>query len=491
VCDVFVSYSSQDEEFALRLRDRIEAAGLRAFVAKVSIEPGQRWTEEVFHALEVAPWVLFVATRTSVRSAYVLQELGAAVVTDKVVVPIVLDLPKSELPGWVDRIQALDLSGVALEAVDAALDALAGRIRADLAERARIGAAAATPREAEALLAQLPLEEVPAPGPLPPGSRVRYPVNPLFVGREEELRWLAGVLKAGGSAAVGQIAAATGYGGIGKTQLAAEFVHRYGRWFAAGVHWLTFADPAGIATEVAACGGPEGMDLPGFESLKPAEQVERVAAAWHGAVPRLLVFDNCEDEELLAWWRPAAGGARVLVTSRRSEWSAGLGMHALRLDVLPRPQSVALLRKHRVDLPEQALDAIADELGDLPLALHLAGHYLARYRHAPFGEPEAYLESLRRQNMLAHPSMTRGDRSPTGHEQHVGRTFALSLARLDPKKPVDHLSLELLARAAWFAPGEPIPRGLLLAAAGIDTRDEDSALRAEDALHRLTDVPPE
>ncbi len=105
-------------------------------------------------------------------------------------------------------------------------------------------------------------------------------------------------------------------------------------------------------------------------------------AAWREALPRLLVFDNCEDEALLAEWRPPSGGCRVLVTSRRSRWSAALISQVLALPVFERTESIALLRGHCRNLPggtgyladaQADLDAIADELGDLPLALHLAG----------------------------------------------------------------------------------------------------------------------
>jgi hypothetical protein len=83
---------------------------------------------------------------------------------------------------------------------------------------------------AHALLDGLPLDTIPGVAPLPYGSRMPLARNPLFVGREADLRQLAATLKGGGTAAIGQIAAATGLGGIGKTNLATEFAHRYGQF---------------------------------------------------------------------------------------------------------------------------------------------------------------------------------------------------------------------------------------------------------------------
>src|SRR5829696_5057878 len=111
---------------------------------------------------------------------------------------------------------------------------------------------------ARRLLSEMPLEEVSEPTTLPPGSAMPLSPNPLFVSREQELKALATKLKAGATADVGPvvIAAATGLGGIGKTHLASEFVHRYGHYFSGGVFWLSFADADAIPAEVAACGGP-------------------------------------------------------------------------------------------------------------------------------------------------------------------------------------------------------------------------------------------
>ncbi len=342
-------------------------------------------------------------------------------------------------------------------------------------------------------LAALPLDAIPTPAALPSGSRMPFAPNPLFVGRERDLQQLAHTLKGQAvganapTAAIGQIAAATGLGGIGKTQLAGEFAHRYGPYFAGGVFWLSFADPQAIPAEIAACGGPGGLDLrPDFNALPLADQVRLVLSAWQSALPRLLVFDNCEDERLLAQWRPPTGGARVLVTSRRARWNPELGVRALPLDVLARSESIALLRRHRPDLSADQVDAIAKELGDLPLALHLAGSFLAAYRHAPFGAPAAYLHALRAAG-LEHTSLTEKDKTlTTGHAKHVGQTFTLSYARLDANDPTDALALALLARAACFAPGETIPRALLLATLALPDDDLAAYRRAEDALSRLT-----
>ncbi len=338
-------------------------------------------------------------------------------------------------------------------------------------------------------LQEMPLDVVPTPAGLPPGSWMPLRRNALFVGREADLGTLALALKEGGTAAVGQSTAVTGLGGIGKSQLASEFAYRYGQYFAGGVFWLGFADPNAIPAEIATCGRNLNLHAD-FTNLPLDGQVSLVASAWYGELPRLLIFDNCEDERVLETWLPRGGACRVLVTSRRDTWSLHLGVHALSLGVLARSESLALLRKHRPDLAadDPVLDAIAAELGDLPLALHLAGSYLARYRHTPSSEPAAYLEAVRQPDLLEHRSLTIEGVSPTGHEQHVARTFALSYDRLQPTDEVDQMALVTLPRAAWFAPGEAIPRELLRASAGVDATDEAATLRFEDGLVRLREL---
>ncbi len=94
--------------------------------------------------------------------------------------------------------------------------------------------------------------------------------------------------------------------------------------------------------------------------------------------------------------------------------------------------------------------------------------------------------------MLAHASLIgRGvTDNPTGHTLHVAQTFALSYDQLKVDNPVDGLALALLARLAYFAPGEPVPWSLLRASLRQPTFDDNgfSELDEVDARRRLTDL---
>jgi hypothetical protein len=127
-------------------------------------------------------------------------------------------------------------------------------------------------------LSEIPVDVIPSPAPLPTGSRIPISANPMFVGRERELRKLAAMLKPDGAVIA---VALIGIGGMGKTQTAAEFAHRYGRYFSGGVYWVSLADPTSVAAEIAACGESGAFDVAAnFGSLTPEDRVKTVMRAW-------------------------------------------------------------------------------------------------------------------------------------------------------------------------------------------------------------------
>lgn len=328
-------------------------------------------------------------------------------------------------------------------------------------------------------------ETLPQPNPLPVGSIVPYRRNHDFIGRDQMLHALGQILLQDAIQPNGAVI--SGLGGLGKTQLAIEFAFRFAKFFPDGIYWMSFADPEGVADEVAAIGGARGMQL--YESgsrLSLADRVGRVRRAWQEPARRLLIFDNCEDPHLLADWLPVSGGCSVIITAQMGDWPRELGISHLPLAVLAREDSVALLRRLAAHVSLHDGRQIAAELGDLPLALHLAGGFLSRYSQVT---AQDYLAQLRDRDLFKHPSLSgRGSMmSPTGHDLHIGRTFAINYNQLDLNNETDAMALRLLTTAACFAPGEPIPQTDLIHATLADKEDEGwlTEILGNDSLSRL------
>ena len=332
-------------------------------------------------------------------------------------------------------------------------------------------------------------DQLSAPGELPSNALIPYQRNNDFIGRRESLLRLAKWLLPNDNEDSVRTVAICGMGGMGKTQLAVEFCYRYGRYFPGGIFWLSFADAENVASEIAAVGGERGLGLyQDAEQLSLNDQVGQVKQAWQERIPRLLIFDNCEEEALLAEWLPVTGGCRVLLTSRRIRWSRELSVATWPLPVLDAPESIAMLQQLAPRLKANEAAEIAAELGRLPLALHLAGGFLDRYQQI---NGTQYLFQLQDTGLMQHPSLKgRGTSySPTGHKLNVARTFALNLERLDSDDEIDVMAQQLLALGANFAPGEPVPRALLLSAAVDEEKTDGDDLMVnllfEDGLSRL------
>jgi len=325
---------------------------------------------------------------------------------------------------------------------------------------------------------------LPDPGPLPPGSHMRFPRNALFTGRVEPLQALARALLEGDGRSALVTQAVAGMGGVGKTQLAVEFAYRYGRFFH-GVHWVNAGEPEAVGVEVAACGG--AMSLPDWPEKQP-EQVARTLGEWQRGGPRLVVLDNMEQVGTAQEWlaRLGGGAVRVLVTARRTDWPGFLGLRPLRLESFTPEESRAFLRQH---LPagratEADLQALAERLYHLPLALELAGRYLAGHARLPVADYLVRLESMWEHSSMAGWREELGN--PTGHDLRLVETFAVSWERVEGET-----ARRLFLLAGYCAPNQPIPCEVLEEAAGIDREACDGALGVLTGLGLLEMGHPE
>lgn len=325
------------------------------------------------------------------------------------------------------------------------------------------------------------IDKLPEPSDfLPPGSRMPFYRNKVFTGRESDLISLAKTLlgsnQGSSTTIITQAIATTGMGGIGKTQLAIEFCYRYGRYFH-GVHWVN-AYNASIEAEIASCG--REMDIKHFPDTT-LEQVTTTVREWQKQSMRLLVFDNLEDPKLVTKWLPKLNGLHILITTRRQQWSPDFGLSILPLGTLQRSESLTMFRKlapRLIETSDEDVNLLAEKLGDLPLAIDLAGRYLHIH---PTLTPISYIQSL--DEILEHESMQSkwfeelGISSPTSHDLSLLGTFKLSWEKLQ-----NQIQQQIFILSGWLAPNTPIPSELFKAAFGIDSKKVEEIIYQLDTL---------
>ena len=266
--------------------------------------------------------------------------------------------------------------------------------------------------------------------------------NPGFTGRDQLLAAIRQRLVAGDRAVV---QALQGMGGVGKTQLAAEYAYRFAGTY--DLAWWINSEQAGLigdqfaALSVALGCVQAGAETEAVRSVVLAELRER--DRW------LLVFDNAANPADVTPWLPGGGG-HVLITSRELGWTEVAS--PMRVDVLARAESVAILRD-RVDwLIEADAGRLAAELGDLPLAIAQAAGFMAETGMAA----AEYLELLRtRAGQLLDQT------APGSYPRSLAAATQLIADRLAREDPA---AAELATVCAFLAPA-PIPEDLFTGAA--------------------------
>ena len=314
------------------------------------------------------------------------------------------------------------------------------------------------------------LRSMGATGPRLPGTLPRVwnvPArNAGFVGRDALLVEVRSRLAGGRAVAV---VALDGRGGVGKTQLAAEYAHRFcGEYELAW--WVRAEDPALIPGQLAVLAVETGAAQPGT----PPEEAVRALARELGSRARwLVVFDNAEDPEALADFVPSGAG-HVLITSRNPDWH-GVAW-PLDVDVLARRESIDLLRRRTPWLAEADAGRLSEALDDLPLALVQAAAVLRTT------SVDDYLELL-----ASNASEVTDEGRPRDYPWSLAAQIQLSMQRLREQDPE---AAEVMNACALLAP-EPfaLPTGTRRKAdeessAGRVVADRRTRSRVLSALHQ-------
>lgn len=279
----------------------------------------------------------------------------------------------------------------------------------------------------------------------------------------------------------------SGLGGVGKTQLAADYAER--AWAGREIDllvWITAETRESILTAYAQL----ARSLTGIDDAD-AESGARRLLSWLAATPKrwLLVLDDLQQPaDLHGLWPPESGTGKVVVTTRRRDASLVSDRRRIvGVDEFTPAESRAYLGRKlagQAHLADEVAE-LAGELGHLPLALAQAAVYLLD-RQIPCSE---YRRRFARRKLAA----VLPDRHslPGDHQATVAATWALSIAHADQLEPAG-LAGPLLRFLSVLDP-HGIPRDLITAPAVMDFLGKtarrrvtpDSAHDALACLHRL------
>jgi TIR domain/Tetratricopeptide repeat len=456
--DFFISHAGADRAWAEWVAWQLTEAGYTVELDVWDWAAGQNFVTAIGDALDRCERVvaLFSAAYFD-RSRYTTEEWTAAALHmpgggDNRLVPLRLeDVPAARVPLVLRPLLFRDLFGVDEEqARQILLAAAAGPRRPG---RKPVFPGHGTPGGMSALGGL---------GPRLPESMPRVwniPArNPAFAGRDGLLVEVRERLLAGDTAVV---QAFQGMGGVGKSQLAIEYAHRF-----AGIYdlaWWVDAEQAGlIGDQFAALGIAIGC-------VQPGSGTELVRATVLAALREqgrwLLIFDNTENPADIRPWLPGGSG-HALITSRE-RWWAEIAV-PVEVDVLARPESVVILRDRVDALSEADADRLASQLGDLPLAIAQAAGFMAETGTSA----TQYLELLQTQ---AGPLLAQAAPG-ANYPQSLAATTQLIADRLDQDDPA---AAQLASLCAFLAP-EPIPEDLFTGAPG--HLPSELAARAADPL---------
>lgn len=417
---LFVSYTGADVEVATRIADALRRAEHEVTIQAVDFQPGNNFVLEMHKALSDADHVVAVLSRAYEGSGFGSAEWAAAFAQD----PLGED---RRLIGV--RVEDYKPSGLlkSIVYVD-----LVGRDDQEIDELVVGAIESGEPITSPTSSGITPGHEATIRGA--PG------VVPWFTGRDTDMDAVSDGLARHGRVAI------TGFGGIGKTSLAAAWVRQRQADFDL-VLWL-HAPNKQRALEAAGDAARElGLVAEPFDA---DSAMVRLREHLRASGQALVVLDDCVDEAVALELFP--GDTKLLVTSRNDRGWSPAGFAQYRVDVLDQDAAVEFLE---AAAPRAGLGAreVAAALDGLPLALAQAAAYVDRHAIS-FAN---YLDRLASYAPLVFEQ-------PPGH--HYGHTvlsaWALALDELESADPAAAWILRILA----FVDPRDFPRGALVA--GLD-----------------------
>jgi len=422
VKDFFISYTSSDAKWAEWIAWELEANGYSVVIQLWDFHPGNDFIAEMERASREANQTLAVLSPRYFESRFTEAEWTAAFKKDNLLPVRAVDF---DVEGLLSVRAYIDIAG---KSEDQAREVLLEGVKR---ERRKPSVAPGFPVETPVRSIK---EQPQFPGALSPIWNVPHQRNPNFVGRDALLDQIHETLTSKNAAA---LTAIHGMGGVGKTQLAAEYAYDHAGDYQV-VWWIKSEEPAALASDYAALA--EALDLPQKQERDQTVIVAAVSDWLNHNGGWLLIFDNARRKGDLRDWLPQNTAGHVVITSRDPNW--GGVAKPLEVEVLTREDAVRFLLQRTGQDDEPAARKLAEALGDLPLALEQAGAYIET-TGKPISEYLALFKTRHGELML------RG--KPDDYPDTVATTWEISFQATQQESPA---AAELLNLCAFLAPDD-------------------------------------
>jgi hypothetical protein len=288
--DFFISYTQADRAWAEWIAWLLEEDGHQVLLQAWDFVAGSHWVQGMRAGVSRSERTIAVLSPDYLASEYGTAEWTAAWEADPLGAKrklLTVRVRECDRPDLLGKVVSTDLFGIA--EADARVR-LRSMVSSAVTGRAKPAAAPGFPGD-ERVMPREPR----FPAALPRVWKVP-PRNPHFTGRGEELAALTAALASGSTVTVHAV---QGLGGVGKTQLAAEFAYAH----AAGydlVYWIAAEEPAALPDQFTALAAQLGLDpVPDPEGLQAQVHHRlRSVPGW------LLIFDNADRVDDVRPWLP-------------------------------------------------------------------------------------------------------------------------------------------------------------------------------------------
>jgi len=433
---VFLSYSHIDEEFVRKLYSRLKQDGVECFFDRESIDWGDNWVLELEKGLKQCDFIVLVLTPDFCQSMWSQKERTAAMAALRPAMrqriqPLLLKDCGDLLPLFLQDIQYIDVSSN--EKFEKNYPKICRQLGGVYVEEEET----------------MDRTKLPPLCPLPTKHRMPHrSLGEHFAGRVKDLWEIDDGLGRCNTAVVQGVGLVVGMGGLGKTQLAVEYVHRFGRHFPGGVFWVDAE--MGRMTMTAQVAEAAGIELD-----RGMDEKSQLAMLWQelSRERTLIVLDNFPEGEDIQAWLPPEKSIYTLVTSRRKDF---FNYFCHDLNKLDHGEALTLLNSGGRTFGAEEARPLIDALEGLPLALELVKHFLNLRPELSIKELLEEMTALGQMEALEIFTEQYADQLPTGHSKQVAATFRMGWDL------ASDFERQVLRAISLLAPA-PVPRRVLKA----------------------------